>query len=51
MQPFNALDSNIQSLFIASEKKKLLDNSMFLKKLNKIGEHVNEADLEERKVP
>ena len=46
--PFNALDNNIASLFIASEKKKLLDNSMFLKKLNKLGEHLNEADLEER---
>jgi len=46
--PFNAVDNNIQSLFIASEKKKLLDNSMFLKKLNKIGEHLNEEDLEER---
>lgn len=46
--PFSAVESNPSSLFIASEKKKLTSNSMFLKKLNKIGEKVNEEDLEER---
>ena len=46
--PFKAVDSNPNSLFIASEKKKLASNSMFLKKLNKIGEKVNEEDIEER---
>lgn len=46
--PFNALENNPSSLFIASEKKKLLDNSMFIKKLNKIGKKLNDEDLEER---
>lgn len=46
--PFSALDNNIASLFIASEKKKVLDNSMFLKKLEKIGESLNKDDIEER---
>jgi hypothetical protein len=46
--PFIAVDSNPNSLFIASEKKKLLSNSMFVKKLTKIGEKVNEEDIEER---
>lgn len=43
--PFNAIDNNINSVFIASEKKKLLDNSMFLKKLEKIGEKIEESEL------
>lgn len=46
--PFNAVTNNINSLFIASQKKKLLDNSMFLKKLNKIGETLEADGLEER---
>jgi hypothetical protein len=46
--PFSALDNNIASLFIASEKKKVLDNSMFLKKLEKIGESLSKDDIEER---
>ena len=46
--PFNAVESNPNSLFIASEKKKLLSNTMFLKKINKIGETVNEEDVEDR---
>lgn len=46
--PFNAIENNINSLFIASEKKKLLTNTMFLKKLKKIGEDISEEGLEER---
>jgi hypothetical protein len=46
--PFNAVDKNLNSLFIANEKKNLLTNTMFMKKLNKIGEQVNESDLTDR---
>jgi len=46
--PFISIENNINSLFIASEKKKLLTNSMFLKKLKKIGEEINEEDIQER---
>lgn len=46
--PFNAIENNMNSLFIASQKKKLLDNSLFLKKLNKIGEKIESDGLEER---
>lgn len=46
--PFIAIENNINSLFIASEKKKLLTNTMFLKKLKKIGEDISEEGLEER---
>ena len=46
--PFNAVYNNMNSIFIASEKKKLIDNTMFIKKLKKIGEVVNEEDINER---
>lgn len=46
--PFNALDKNISSLFIASEKKKLLTYSMFLQKLERIGEKMDNYNLSER---
>ena len=46
--PFNAINNNMNSLFIASQKKKLLDNTLFLKKLNKIGESLEADGLEER---
>jgi hypothetical protein len=46
--PFNTVNNNINSLFIASEKKTLLANTMFLKKLHKIGERINESDLTDR---
>jgi hypothetical protein len=47
--PFNAVDNNLNSLFIATEKKKLLSNSMFVDKLERIGEEVKDYDLSERK--
>lgn len=46
--PFIAIENNINSIFIASEKKKLLTNTMFLKKLKKLGEDISEESLEER---
>jgi hypothetical protein len=47
--PFSAVDNNLNSLFIASEKKKLLSNSMFIEKLERIGEDAKDYDLSERK--
>lgn len=46
--PFTAVENNMNSIFIASEKKKLLSNTMFLKKIKMIGEEVDEAYLVER---
>ena len=47
--PFNALQHNINSLFIASEKKKLVSYSMFRSKLEKIGIEIEYEHYEELK--
>lgn len=46
--PFRAVMNNSNSLFIASQKKMLLQNSMFIKKLTNIGEDVDDSILHER---
>ena len=46
--PFMAVDNNLNALFIASQKKKLTENSMFIKKLENIGQTVDESVIEDR---